>query len=837
MKSANRSAGNALPEFSRLTLVPIFLVSMTLMGLELALMRSLSVVRYHHFSYLVISTALLGFGISGTFLSFFYPRMERRFAPWMIAFYSLFAVSIPSSYLLAQSLPIDTRYLLFSARQQMLMVLYNLLLIVPFFSGAVVVGAAITRFQRHAPAVYAADLAGSGTGGVTCLLMMFAIPAVELPLKLSLTAFAGLAFMSLSLRRRLTRAEKIFAALMVIIGAGSAVISLSVHPEITVDPYKDLANFMRLEGQGDAVHLVQEPGPRAQIDVYDSPKVHHTLFAGLQSEALPPAQLSVLLDGQTAGTVFKTESISRTAILDHTPQSVSFRLASAPQVLLLGEVGGTNIWLAQRFGARSVTVVQSNPRLLALMTGKLSADSGRIFLQDDVRVLGMDPRLFLERTREKFDIIQLVSAEGMAAGVSGLQSLHEDYLLTVEGISRAIDRLNENGLLTMTRGIQSPPRDNIRVFATFAEALRSRGIRDPADHLLQGRNYLAVNTILNRSAFSKEQILHFRDACDSLLMDADYFPGIAAEPLSQINRIEGPEGGSGSYFHYAAGELLFGDAGSFYRNWVYDVRPARDNQPYFYNFFKWRSVGRFIHSYGRQWLRRMELGYAILAIALIEAILAAFVLILLPLFFRKQALSPDRITSYTFLHFAGIGVGFMFLEMVFIQRFTRFMGDPIYSVAAALTAILVFAGAGSASNQHFNPSPLRRIRIAAAGLVLILGLHLAGLEPFLGLLTGAGTSIRFLITILCLAPPAFFLGWFFPSGIAVLEESRKALIPWAWGVNGFASVVAAPLGMMLPMEFGFNATILLAAGCYGVVAFNTWFWRAETPCNSRCQSR
>ncbi|MBN2720991.1 MAG: hypothetical protein JXR72_07815, partial [Proteobacteria bacterium] len=155
MKAENAFAGNPRPVFSGLILIPIFLVSVTLVGLQLSLMRSLSVVRYHHFSYLVISTALLGFGISGTFLSFLYPRMKRRLAIWMIGFYALLAVSIPCSYLLAQSLPVDTWYLLFSTRQQLLMVLFNLLLIVPFFSGGVVVGAAISSFQEHAPAVYA----------------------------------------------------------------------------------------------------------------------------------------------------------------------------------------------------------------------------------------------------------------------------------------------------------------------------------------------------------------------------------------------------------------------------------------------------------------------------------------------------------------------------------------------------------------------------------------------------------------------------------------------------------------------------------------------------------
>ena len=285
-------------------------------------MRALSVVRYHHFSYLVIGTAMLGFGMSGTFLSFFQPRMERRFAAWMIGSYTLFLLSIPLCYLPALLIPVDTQYLLLSFRQQLLMASCNLLLLLPFFFGAVVVGAVISRFKRRVASLYAADLLGSGTGGVICLVMMFIVPAAELPVKLVLPAFAGLIFLVFSFRSNSPPAVKSFASLMAVIGGAAAVLFLFIHPKVQPDQYKALAGFARLEEQGDAVHLVQEPGPRAQIDVFDSDKVHQTLFSGPQSEVLPPPQLSILLDGMTAGSVFKVNDISETSILDFTPQSL-----------------------------------------------------------------------------------------------------------------------------------------------------------------------------------------------------------------------------------------------------------------------------------------------------------------------------------------------------------------------------------------------------------------------------------------------------------------------------------------------------------------------------------
>ncbi|MCF7804030.1 MAG: hypothetical protein K9N46_01845 [Candidatus Marinimicrobia bacterium] len=811
-------------QFNRYTLLSIFLVSVTLVGLQLFLMRALSVVRYHHFSYLVISTALLGFGVSGTFLAFFYERMKSRFAFWVPLFYLVFLISIPVSYLAAQSLPIDTRYVLFSARQQLLMLLYNLLILLPFFFGAVIVGAAISYFRKEVSTLYAADLLGSGIGGMLAVLAMFFIPAIALPLKLALTVLIGLLCLIFSSPVSFFGERKPFTFFL--LGAGIIVTGISVflHPLETVDQYKALANFQRLEAQGDATPLIQEPGPRARIDVYQSERVHQTLFAGLQSQAMPPAQFSLLMDGGMAGTIFTVDSLDETAILDYTPQSVPYRLTENPKVLLLGEVGGTNAWLARRFGAESITVVQTNPQLTNLMKNEFAGESGRIYLKGNVTVINEDPRLFLEQTEEQYDIIQIAGVEGMSAGVSGLQSLHENYLLTVEGIAQCIKRLTPDGLLSITRGIQSPPRDNIKIFATFYESLESSGVESPEYHMLQSRNYLAANTILAKSRISTEQITAFRAVCDSLIMDAGWFPGISGAALEQRNKIAGPEGESYSYLHHAAGRIIAGNAKQFYQNWAYNVRPATDEQPYFFNFFKWSSVDQFMETYGRQWLQRLELGYAVLVITLIEVSLIAFVLILLPLFFRNRSLPLNRTSGWTLLHFAGIGFGFMFLEMVYIQRFTKFMGDPIYSVAAALTAILVFAGLGSASQRRINMPAARRIQAAGIGLLAIAGLYLLGLDSFLNLFIGFGTAVRFLVTFIALFPLAFCMGWFFPAGIEILENRSEPLIPWAWGINGFASVVAAPLGVMLSMEFGFTVTMGIALGCYGIVVVASIFW-------------
>jgi len=127
----------------------VFLVSAAIIGLELALMRCLSVATWHHFAYLVLSTALLGFGASGTLLCFVGRFLKRRFGLWSIALTLSFALSVPLCFRGAQALPLDPQYLLFSSRQIFVLILYHLLLFVPFLLGATVIGLALVHFRER----------------------------------------------------------------------------------------------------------------------------------------------------------------------------------------------------------------------------------------------------------------------------------------------------------------------------------------------------------------------------------------------------------------------------------------------------------------------------------------------------------------------------------------------------------------------------------------------------------------------------------------------------------------------------------------------------------------
>ncbi len=806
-------------------LLTIFLLSIVLIALQLLIMRALSVSMYYHFSYLVISTALLGFGASGTFLTFFRKKMAKNFSAWVLVFLSLLLISIPATYLSAQWLPLDIQYLLYSHKQQLWLLVYNLLMFMPFFLGAVVIGFYLSYFKEFAPSLYGSNLVGSGAGALVAIAFMFYFPAYELPVKITIIAAFTVLTQLLSNPDFYFKKKAGLGITAIILSLSTGLGALLFHPKIQVDQYKTLSHLEQLSQQNDASKILTRYGPRAQIDVYQSKHTHQTLFAGLQSTTNPPPQLSLLIDGESAGGVFNTDSLSETAIMDFTPQSVPYRLAEQPKVLLLGEITGNNIWLAKRFGAQKITVIQNNPQIIKIMQNELANSGGDIFFQPGVEVVDSDPRLFLKRNKEKYDLIQLVSGEAMAAGTQGLQSLNENFLLTSEGIGDALEDLSSDGMITITRGIQSPPRDNLKLFGLFAKALQDQGIKQPGEHLLQARNYLAMNTILSKNPVGKVKLQQYLHAGQQQLMDFEHFPGIQSDSLSQTNKMEGPDGKNYSYFHYGTQQILGDNTQAFYNSWMYEIKPPSDNRPYFYDFFKWSSLPRIADIYGNHWFQQLELGYVVLVITFIEVSLAAFILILLPLFFQRQQFSKLKNKLPTFIHFGFIGLGFMFLEIVFIQQFTNFMGDPMYSVAVAMTAIMVFSGFGSSIQKKLRWPPITRINIAAIFIIIISFAFLLTLNPLLSLFVDFPLWCRFIITLLLLFPLTFMLGWMFVSGIGVLENRSPDLVPWAWGINGFASVLASPLAVMLSMSFGFNTVVLLAAGCYGLTALNNLLWK------------
>lgn len=216
---------------------------------------------------------------------------------------------------------------------------------------------------------------------------------------------------------------------------------------------------------------------------------------------------------------------------------------------------------------------------------------------------------------------------------------------------------------------------------------------------------------------------------------------------------------------------------------------------------------------GRLALEDKPIAEVSLIILLIQVLLISALFILAPLWrYQKTGVMKRNLLPYL-IYFSGLGCGFIMIEIVLIQLFSLLLGEPVYTFAIVLAALLLFTGLGSyLSGRYANPA--RNVKAAVIGLTVLLLLSSFVLPSLLRTATALPMGGRVFLSIVLIFPIGLLLGVPFPSGIRILDRQSPTLIPWAWGVNGFFTVVGSVVALMLSMMIGFQAVIWIAIVVY-----------------------
>jgi hypothetical protein len=784
----------------------VFFTAGGVLGFEIALMRVLLVASWHHFAFLVISVVLLGFGASGTALAVLRPWLVRRYESVLFGLVLATALSMPVCAGLAQYVPIAARFVpALAGRQIGSWVLYWALLGIPFFLGAGVIGLSLMAAGRRVPRVYAGNLLGSAVGAGVATLAMHAVPPPWLAPLMGAIVLLG----SVGLRAGPPVARNL--ARLAVIAAAAAYLLID-PPHIRVDPYKYGAYAAQLERQGRAVRVDAAYGPRAWAEVYRGDVFHDLPF--LSGDEAPPPLAVLLADGHHAGSVLEVRSPDEAAVMDRTLMAFPYDLIpSGSRVLLLGEAGGANVWLAARHEPASIHMVQPDPNLVELVRAGLRGFGGEVLTWPGVHVETTEPRHFVSHTPLRFDLIQLVGIESSAAGSGGLGGLGQDHLITLEGVTACLCRLSDDGLLSATRGIQSPPRDNLRLLATFVAALERIGVTTPERHIVIVRDYLAVCTIVKASPWTAEQIERVRRLCRRKELTPVWFSGIQPDELNHPDALEGPDDAPGDWYHHAATELFSERAEAFLDAWPFAIRSPTDDRPFFLDFCKLRFIGQLRRAFGDLWLTRTEIAFLFVLAAIVIVGVVAMVSTLLPLLLfrrRRRRAGWPAVVGY----FGAIGLAYLLLEMSFLSRTTLWIGDPVIAATVTISGFLLFSGLGSLTAQRLGRDAgpwLRRIIVC---LIVLGALELAVAGRLMQIVGQLPYVARCAGALLAVAPLGYLMGFVMPLALARLSRGARWLIPWAWGINGFASVLAVPLATALGMTWGFNVVAALALLLY-----------------------
>ncbi len=784
----------------RVPRLSIALVSASALAYEILLMKLFSIIQWHHFAYMIISLALLGYGVSGTFLSLARERLMRDFPYAYVGNIALFGVSSILCFLFAQQIPFNP--LLWETKQLFLLSGLYLLLSLPFFFAANAIGLALIYYKREISPIYGADLLGAGLGSLAILGLLYLFFPLFI---LQLIAFSALlaaliAFKELAIKPG-TKALLLFALSFLSVLLAGREITLNINE------YKDLSQTLRISG----TKIVQErSSPLGLLTVVESPDVPFRYAPGLSmaSDLEPPQQLSVFTNGDGMSAITRyPDNMEKLAYLDYQTSALAYHLGAPGKVLILGAGGGSEVLQALYNHAQEIDAVEIDPEMVDLVGREYASFAGNIYGREKVRIHTAEARGFIASSTDRYDLIQMAMVDSFGASSAGLQSLNENYLYTVEALQLYLQHLRPGGCLSLTRWLKLPPRDTLKLFATAIVALEQSGAKEPHKQLLLIRGWQTSTLVVKNGIFTAAEIEAMKKFCNERFFDTAYYDGLAFSETNRYSILDRP------YFFEGA-QALLQNREQYYRDYKFDIRPASDDRPYFYHFFKWETFTEIFALRGSGGLHLLEWGYLVLVASLLQALTASLVLILLPLIrhtkTQKSTLAASR--NRVLLYFFALGLGFLFLEIYFIQRFILFLSHPLYTMAVVLSSFLIFAGLGSSYSKHLAAQK-GYSKSAGYGIfgIFVFGLfYVLTLDHIFSFLLTQTESIKIAASIVLIAPLAFAMGIPFAMGLSELGSHSETLIPWAWAVNGCASVISAVAATLFAIHFGFTAVMAMA---------------------------
>jgi len=814
-----------------ITYVGLFLLSAATLVFEINLTRIFSVAQFYHFAFMIVSLALLGFGASGTFLALF-PRLRERDLSRTLPLLGWgFALAATGSYALTLYLPFDSFRIAYDWRQGAVLALHYVALATPFFCSGTGVGLLLAARPKDTSRTYAANLAGSAVGcliavvapsllggeGVVLLSSVLGIcAALTFQYPVSNTQYPALRFTSY--------VSRLIKLTLVFILAWAA-----LHPpsflQIRLSPYKSLSYALLYP---DAELISQRWNGFSRVDVVRSESIRSLPGRGFVCAGQPPTQLGLTVDGDDLSPISHVPP--GLTVLEHTDcllTALPYRLRPSARALVLEPRGGFDVLTPLAEGAQQVTAVELNPLIVEAVRAQ-GEWVGNLYDDPRVTVVVEEGRAYTRQAQEQYDVVMLSLTTPQRPITSGAYSLAEDYRYTVQAFGDYLARLNEGGLLVVTRWLQVPPSETIRAFALAVEAVERAG-GDPRTHLVALRSYQQMLILVRRGPFTEQELETTRSFAAARAFDLVYLPGILPDEVNRYNVLPEPE-----YYRACLGLLEAENRDDWYRSYPFDVTPPDDNRPFFGHFFKWGQASEVLAMAGHTWQPFGGAGYFVLLGLLGLGTLAAVALILLPLAARGGA-RRGRALVATLGYFALLGLGYLCVEIPLLQRFILFLGHPAYAMATVLFALLLFSGLGSLLSRRVP------LWLVLTLLPLLVGGYAVGLPALFEATLAAPLSGRLIIAVVALAPPGLLMGMPFPKGLELLErqtsatyseqsrekQSAQADIAWAWGVNGAVSVVASILAALLALSHGFSIVLGLGAVCY--VGAWTMAWAIRIP--------
>ena len=779
----------------------MFAVSCAALILEVALTRIFSYVLWYHLTYLVISLALLGYGAAGTLLATWSGFAKADYARTVARSCLLFSLLTVLAVIAAVQFPNDPQDLSQGYFRQILPIaLLHLTLGLPFFSGGLTIGFILMRNRHDTNRLYGADLIGAGLGSFLAVVIINytgALTAVFFAASLPAVVACAADW------RHRNRARLVSSLIALVLLAATWTSTSHQIVPVKISKSKDYAALQdyTIYTGWNIVSRIDVASPRTEI-VQLGGRISET-YQGEPHEVLPIYQ-----DGTAPTWIVSVPGRPEDdPMLGYYLQGAPYSFRDHPgSVLVIGVGGGVDALIAQHASARRVVGVEMNPITLGLITRRYRDLAAGLFRDGNLDLVLSEGRHYLTQSHEKFDVIQLSGVDTFAALSSGSFVLAENYLYTSEAIRDLVNHLQDDGVLSYSRWLFTPPRESLKLVVTANEALQRMNIADPNRHIfiVAGGPTRArwADTMIKKNPFTAKEIQGLRDWASARQFDVIYDP---------------TESHSNPFNAYL--DATPAKQKKFVQSYLYDVSPSRDDRPFFFQFYRWKNLLHFraVQGQGGYGLGSMPKGLFTLCQTFVELLVFSVAFVLWPLRRTKSLGLPSRWVGAWLLTFAGLGLGFIAVEMVLIQKLSVFLGGPAYSMSVTLFALLIFSGLGSRLSQRLAHASYSALSSRLVALLAIQAGELIFLNRGLPSLLVLPHVWRCVVGVAAIAPLGLLMGMPFPTLLAKAGESSVTLVPWAWGVNACATVLGSVLTVMISLQLGFNLTWLLAMGMYVVV--------------------
>lgn len=778
--------------------VAIGLISAAIIAFQLILMQILSYVQWYHFAYMIISIALLGFGAAGTFLTIFQQKLEKNYYTLFPFLLIVTAILIPVVVGIANSEAVrfDSLLIFQDSRHIGKLILTYFIFFLPFLTGALAIGMSFSKFADQIGKIYFSNLIGSGIGGIIAIFFMQWIIPEQQSFAVAILAFVG---GIVSLPKNKKKLIRIIVPLSTLI----LIILFFYPPRLTPSEYKDISKTMLLP---DAKVEYRKSTPHGFVEIVSSPVLRYAPGVSLAYRDSFPVRKVVFNNGNWMGCLLPQPlEANETNILDYTPQALPYHIDNIKNALIINAGTGENVLLALSHQVARITANETNPEIFNILRQSFEG-----FYQ--VQPYQTMPRTLLTPDTNKYDLIELPII-GSFFGNSGLNAVEPRYELTIEALREMWNKLSEKGMISLSCWMDYPVRNAYRLLATISLLLDENDIAHPPHHVVAIRSWCAITFLVKKSPFKRDEINKVRLFCENRMFDPLVLPEKQEIERDKYNILQD------TTFFTHIDQLLSHEKETLIRQYPYRIHPTTDDRPFFFQFVRFKQIPQLISSIREKNFPFLDIGYVLIILTFVQIVLIAAIFILLPLSFRPW---KSRNKKWVLMYFSGLGLAYMFLEMVFIQHFTFYFGEPTYAASATLGILLFTSGLGSYYSGKSQNNKKMRLAIPLV-IAAILVLYAFVLSPILTATIGIALPLKIMIAVVLLGTLGFFLGMPFPIGIDYLSGKNTDDIPWAWALNGYFSVISTVLATIISVELGYLLLLSMAAFIYALVSIsNVW---------------